>query len=146
MKQEKTRMVLWKDFVADTLPPYRFQIPKVYSEYDISDFGTVSVQFQDQEFIEWFKNLEKTLCSHYPTYDSRFASSDTLHIKCQPGFTQYYDSNYNLMFDYGDSPPSLRNKDLDCIIEVSPYGPFNGKYGVSIKMYQMRLVSHDCLL
>jgi hypothetical protein len=139
-------MVLWKD-IKDFSQPLRFQIPKVYSESDISEFGTVYVQFQNQEFIEWFKNMEKTMCCEFPTFDSKIDQGDGFHIKCVQGFTQYFDSRYNLIFE--DNPPSLRNKELECIIDVSKYGPFNGKYGVSIKLYQVRLIPQpqpECLL
>jgi hypothetical protein len=139
-------MVLWKD-ITDFSHPLRFQIPKVYSENDMTEFGTVYVQLQNQEFIDWFNNLEKTLCAEFPSFEPKIDQAGGFHIKCLQGITQYFDSRYNLIFE--DTPPSLRNKELECIIDISKYGPFQGRYGISLKMYQVRLIPQprqECLL
>lgn len=138
-------MPLWNE-VTEIKSPMRFQIPRVYSEYDISEFGSVTVKITHQEFIEWFKNLETQLCKDFPSYDTRITGDGIMNIKCVSGFSQYFDSDKNLIFE--DNPPSLRNCNLDCLVDVSSYGPFNGRYGISIKLYQVCIhrVPNECLL
>jgi len=138
-------MPLWSE-ITEIHSPMRFQIPRVYSEYDISEFGAVNVKITHQAFIDWFKNLENQLCKNFPSYDSRISDDGMMNVKCVSGFTQYFDDSKNLIFE--DNPPSLRNCNLDCLIEISTYGPFNGKYGISMKLYQVCIhrLSTECLL
>jgi hypothetical protein len=139
-------MVLWNDLVNITPTPVRFQIPRFFSEDDITEFGTILVENLPDSFLEWFKGIEKELCKDFPTYDSKIGPSG-IHVKCIQGFTQYFDSAHQLIFD--DTPPSLKSATLDCIVEVNTYGPFNGRYGISLKMYQCCIVNRvmpECLI
>ncbi len=120
--------------------PFRFQIPRGFSEYGLNQYNSIVLNIEYLDFISWFKDLEKLLCKE-ESFESNVTSDDTLRIKVVEGFTQLFDKDYQYC-----SETSLKNCDVDCMMEISSvYGPFNGKYGLVCKVYQARILTRGCL-
>lgn len=139
-------MVLWKDVEAELLLPVRFQIPRGYCEYGKSaKYSLVSVDIPDEEFLEWFTSLEKRLLGSLEPIESR-VKGNTINLKYVDGFTQVFDET-NTFIPEEDSV-SFVNSHLDCLVEIDKvYGPMKdtGVYGITCKIFQVRVVSEPCL-
>ncbi len=133
-------MVLWHEHGPVTSLPARFQIPRGYCENGISnEYKLVYVSIKDEEFLEWFKNIEKTLCPE--PYESR-VKDGLLNVKFVEGYTQIFDESNNLTL----SDMNFAGSELDCLIDVEKvYGPLNDKYGLVCKIFQVRVTKEKCL-
>jgi hypothetical protein len=114
----------------------RFQIPRGYSEYGIGQFGQVSVKIVDAEFLEWFKNLERTFVKELPIESRVNDENSSVSLKCVEGFTQFFDSTNVLMVDGHD----LVDSELDCLVDVDRVYSLNGVNGVTCKIFQVRVL------
>ena len=128
-------MVLWKDI--DVSLPMRFQLPRGYCEYGISQYGQVSVKISDVEFLEWFKNVERTFLIGDVRRESRINDENSsISMKYVDGFTQVFDSSNSLMVDGHD----LVDSELDCLVDVERVYTLNDVQGLTCKIFQVRVV------
>jgi hypothetical protein len=125
-------MVLWSDVKEFSLP-MRFQIPRGYSEYGVSDFGQILLSINNQDFLDWFKNLENTLIKEQPI-ESR-VKDNAISLKYVDGFTQVFDSSNQYQCEC-----NLENSELDCLVDVDRVYNLNGKYGITCKIFQVRVI------
>jgi hypothetical protein len=99
----------------------------------------------DDEFLEWFKNLENTLIGPDKTpIDSRVRIDDkTIHVKYVDDFTQVFDTHDTFLID---GVKTFANCNLDCLVEIDKvYGPLgeNKSYGVTCKIFQVRVMPNE---
>ena len=146
--------MLWSDINIDDVnvnekairyngEPLRFQIPRGYSEYSISEHNSITIHFVHQEFFEWYKRLEKHIAGNIENFESNI-TENTFRVKYVDGFTQVFDSNNNYLMD----GHSFSNCQMDILLDVSSmYSPFKdfNKYGLVCKMYQVRVHENGCL-
>lgn len=138
-------MVFWNSIEKAEIP-IRFQIPRGYCEYGKnSQFGLVNLVMEDDdEFLNWFKKLENTLIGpERSPIDSR-VKENTIHVKYVDGFTQVFDESNTFLLD----GCSFVNSYLDCLVEVDKvYGPLgdNNSYGITCKIFQVRVIPGKCL-
>lgn len=125
-------MVLWNEIKEFSLP-MRFQIPRGYSEYGVSDFGQILLGVNNQDFLDWFKNLENTLIKEQPI-ESR-VKENSISLKYVDGFTQIFDSSNQYQCEC-----NLENSELDCLVDVDRVYNLNGKYGITCKIFQVRVI------
>ena len=112
--------------------PFRFQIPTGVCEYGINEFSSIVVRIDENtEFFEWFGRLENHIGRQEP-WDTNAVGVSALRLRTTDG-TQFFDGP-KFTFEPGD----LTNTEVRCIIEISgKYGPFNQKYGLTCKIYQL---------
>ncbi len=127
-------VLLWSDIKEFSLP-MRFQIPRGYSEYGVSDFGQILLRINNQDFLDWFKNLENTLITEKPI-ESR-VKDNSISLKYVDGFTQVFDSSNQYQCD---DQCNLDNSELDCLVDVDRVYNLNGKYGLTCKIFQVRVI------
>jgi hypothetical protein len=124
--------------------PLRFQIPRGYCEYGVSEHKSINVRITNQEFLDWFRTLERHI---FPENLENFESNlqeDTIRLKICEGFTQVFDSDSVFMMD----GHTYVNCDVDVLVDISSkYSPFKdfNKHGLVCKVYQIRVISHGCL-
>ncbi len=123
--------------------PIRFQIPRGYSEYGLSQYNQLTLNISDQEFLEWFKNIEKKLIGDVPSLESRVKEENSLTVKYVDGFSQIFDSSDILMID----GHSFVDSELDCLVEIDKVYSLNGNHGITCKIFQARVFprAHVCL-
>jgi hypothetical protein len=112
--------------------PFRFQIPVGVCENGINEFSSIVVRIDgNAEFFEWFLRLENHIGRQDP-WETNVIGPSALRLKTTDG-TQFFDHK-SFTFEPGD----LTNTEVRCILEISgKYGPFNGKYGLTCKVYQL---------
>jgi hypothetical protein len=124
--------------------PLRFQIPRGYCEYGISDHKSINVRINNQDFFDWFKRLENHALQVSPESFESNLNEDTIRVKIVEGFTQVFDSNNVFLMDGA----MFMNCNVDVLLDVSStYSPFKdfNKYGLVCKVYQIRFTSQGCL-
>jgi regulation of enolase protein 1 (concanavalin A-like superfamily) len=129
-------MVLWNETSVSL--PMRFQIPRGYCEYGISQFGQVSVKISDTDFLEWFKNVELTFIKDCGVLESRVNfENSTISLKYVDGYTQIFDSSNALVMT---DEPNFIDCELDCLVDVERVYTLNGSSGLTCKIFQVRSV------
>lgn len=126
--------------------PIRFQIPRGYSEYGLSQYNQITLNMgPDQaQFLEWFRNLEKKLIGYNiaPGFalESRVKEeTNAITVKYVDGFSQVFDSKDILMID----GHSFKECELDCIVEIDKVYSLNGNTGITCKIFQTRIFPRD---
>lgn len=116
--------------------PIRFQIPRGYSEYGLSQYNQLTLNISDKEFLEWFKNIEKKLIGDDVTsIESRVKEEKSLTVKYVDGFSQVFDSSDILMID----GHSFLECEMDCLVEIDKVYSLNGNHGITCKIFQVRV-------
>jgi hypothetical protein len=127
-------MVFWKDVSLSM--PMRFQIPRGYCEYGVGQFGQISVKISDSEFLEWFKNLERTFIKEEPLESRVNDENSSVSLKYVEGYTQVFDVSNVLMLD----GHNFVDSELDCLVDVDRVYTLNGSSGVTCKIFQVRVM------
>ena len=121
--------------------PLRFQIPRGYSEYGKSpQYSLIGLKIEDEKFLEWFRQLEKTLIGPDKRPIESRIKDGTLNVKYVDGFTQVFDAWDVFLLD---GVQSFANCNLDCLVEIDKvYGPLgeSASYGITCKIFQVRVV------
>ncbi len=144
-------MTWWHEVDTTVSLPVRFQIPRGYCEYGKSEkYSLITLSFQGNEeegteFLQWFQNLENKLIQQDESVvDSRVKmDTKTINLKYVDGFTQIFDENNTFLID---GVKSFANTRLDCLVEIDRvYGPMKdtGTYGITCRIFQVRVVSEE---
>jgi hypothetical protein len=138
-------MVLWNS-VQEYILPLRFQIPRGYCEYGKSNqYNLLSVQINDETFLEWFRELELKLVGKDLPLESRI-KGECINVKYVEDFTQIFDEENK--FRYAENE-TFADCNLDCLVEIDKvYGPMKdtGVYGVTCKLFQVRVHKNNTCL
>jgi hypothetical protein len=125
--------------------PIRFQIPRGYSEYGLSQYSQLNLNMgpDQKQFLEWFQNLEKKLAGGEdlePGFEleSR-VKENSLSVKYVDGFSQVFDSSDVIIVD----GHSFVECELDCLVEIDKVYSLNGKRGITCKIFQVRVFPRD---
>ena len=116
--------------------PLRFQIPRGYSRYGLSQYKSLTVSNLDPKFLEWFREIEQTL---YPSDKNDFKScvSDYgLRVKVDDS-TLIFDSKSKFV---GDEHVEgyLKDLDISCIVDVEGAYLWRGAWGINCRAHQIK--------
>jgi hypothetical protein len=121
--------------------PLRFQVPRGMCTWGVSAYKSFNIEFSDEEFINWWKNLESMLCTREPFTSNMRLSS--LRVKID-------ESTY--VFDEGSHQVSpevkeglFRGQELSCIIDIDSNYFYNENWGLTVRAYQVRYYGTDSL-
>lgn len=119
--------------------PLRFQIPRGYSEYGLSQYNQITLGISDTQFLEWFRNLENKLVGDsFESLESR-VKENSITVKYVDGFSQVFDSSDILMID----GHSFVECELDCLVEIDKVYSLNGNTGITCKIFQTRVFPRE---
>lgn len=116
--------------------PLRFQIPRGYSRYGLSQYKSLSISHLDPRFIEWFQQLEQSL---YPKDKNEFKSCVSeygLRVKVDDS-TLIFDSKSKFVAD-DHVEGYLRDLDISCIVDVEGAYLWKGAWGVNCRAHQIK--------
>jgi hypothetical protein len=115
--------------------PVRFQIPRGYSRYGLSQYKSISISNLDPKFKEWFENLEKFVSrgaepfkSTLSEYGIRLKMDDTSLVFDKDGV---YKSDEHL-------EGYLRDLDMSCIVDVEGAYLWKGTWALSCRIHQIK--------
>jgi len=116
--------------------PLRFQIPRGYSRYGLSQYKSLSISNLDPKFIEWFQVLEQSL---YPKDNNQFKSCVSeygLRVKVDDS-TLIFDSKSKFVADE-HVEGYLKDLDISCIIDVEGAYLWKGAWGINCRAHQIK--------
>ena len=140
-------MVLWSEFdknLIQVIPVgkdgkvkfknLRFQIPRGVCMWGVSAFKSLQVDIAVPEFLEWWKDLEATLCIQEP-FNSNL-KLNSLRVKVD-GSTYFFDEN-SKQVNPDIVEGMLRGQELTCLVEIDGTYFFNGVWGLIVRASQVK--------
>lgn len=126
--------------------PLRFQIPRGASQ-GLTEFKSMYVNLTHDDFIQWWRRLEGFLCpglsaagldSKAPPFNSNLKGS-SIRLKVD-------DSVYVFDKDSKQINPEVREglfrgQDVSCLIDVDSTYFFNGNWGLTVRVYQVKTLT-----
>jgi hypothetical protein len=115
--------------------PLRFQIPRGLTRYGIGSYKSLTVDtLNNNEFTEWYKQLEKTLCPLEPFKSNM--SDYGLRIKIDDRTLLFDNMGAYIPTDMCEG--TLRGDEVSCIVDLDGYYFYNGNYGITCRAYQIK--------
>lgn len=145
-------MVFWSDINVDQITsttvgtrqrfsynggPLRFQIPRGACTHGVGEFKSLYVDMTHEDFIQWWRKLEGFLCVGTP-FNSNLKGS-ALRLKID-------DSVYVFDKDSKQINPEIREglfrgQEVSCLIDVDSTYFFNGNWGLTVRIYQIKTLT-----
>jgi hypothetical protein len=120
--------------------PLRFQIPRGVCSNGIGEFKSLYVDLVHADFIQWWRKLESFLCPVLSTapFNSNL-KGDSIRLKID-------DSVYVFDKDSKQINPEIREglfrgQDVSCLIDVDSTYFFNGNWGLTVRVYQIKTLT-----
>jgi hypothetical protein len=112
----------------------RFQIPRGLCKWGVTAYKSMQVDISNLEFIDWWRDLESSLCSLEP-FNSNLKLM-TLRVKVDEA-TYIFDKNSKQIL------PEVREglfhgQELSCLIDVEGNYFFNGAWGLMVRASQIK--------
>ena len=114
--------------------PLKFQLPRGVCQWGINtEYKSFQVTVPDEDFVTWYENLERKLCSDVPFTSNLKAG--TLRLKVDDS-TLFFKADGSLV---ADGAERMKGADVSCIMEISGSYHFNDKYGLTCRATQVRI-------
>ncbi len=114
--------------------PLRFQIPRGLTTWGVSAYKSFQIDLSNPEFFEWWRKLERELCTQEP-FKSNLAGS-TLRLKVDDA-TYFFDEN-SKQTNPEIREGLLRGQELSVLVDVDSTYFFNGIWGLTCRAAQIR--------
>lgn len=119
--------------------PLRFQVPRGMCTWGVSAYKSFQIDISNQEFLDWWRALERQLCPQVLEGGAPFNSNlkgASLRIKIDEA-TYIFDENSTQV-----SPEIreglFRGQELSCLIDVESSYFYNGNWGLTVRAYQVK--------
>jgi hypothetical protein len=114
--------------------PLRFQIPRGMCTWGVSAYKSLQIDISNQDFLDWWKDLEGRLCQNEPFNSNLKGNSIRLKID---------DATYIFNEDAVQVTPEVheglfKGQELSCLVEIESTYFFNGNWGLTVRVYQVR--------
>jgi hypothetical protein len=114
--------------------PLRFQIPRGACTWGVSEYKSFQIELSNDEFVNWWKNLESMICTNSPFTSNMKTGS--LRVKIDES-TYIFDENSKQV-----SPEIkeglFRGQELSCIVDIDSNYFYNENWGLTVRAYQVR--------
>ena len=114
--------------------PLRFQIPRAWSNWGVSAYKSMNVDIRNTEFVAWWRDLETRLCSHEP-FNSNLKEG-SLRLKVDDAMYVFDENAKQVCPEVREG--LFRAQEVQCIIDVDSTYFFNGNWGLTIRIYQLK--------
>lgn len=149
-------MVLWSDIDTNMIEeskfgttrtkfrigsePLRFQIPRGICTWGVSAYKSMQIDLTNPSFIHWWKDLETQLCPQEP-FNSNIKGS-SLRLKVDDSVYIFDHNSKQICPDVKEG--LFRGQDVTCMIDIDSNYFFNGNWGLTVKLYQIKLMT-ECV-
>lgn len=143
-------MVLWSDIdktLIESVPlvkdrvkfkylggPLRFQIPRAMCKWGLSTYNSIQVDLSNQEFLDWWRDLETQLCPQVP-FNSNLKLNN-LRIKVDDSVYVFNEEGKQVNPDLREG--LFRGQQLNILLDIDSTYFFNGSWGLTCKASQIR--------
>ncbi len=115
--------------------PLRFQIPKSRTPWGVSQFKSMNVDLDQPDFVQWWSDLETRLCPQEP-FRSNMGPGPSLRLKIDESAYIFDENSKQICPDIREG--LFRGQDVTCIIDVDSTYFFNGNWGLTVRVYQLK--------
>lgn len=115
--------------------PLRFQIPRGYLKYGMSQYKTLSVSNLDPKFSEWFANIEKKVSRNAEPFKSAL-SEYGLRVKVDDSTLVFNSEGVFASDEHVEG--YLRDLDISCIVDIEGAYLWKGVWGISCRAHQIK--------
>jgi hypothetical protein len=147
-------MVFWSDFNKDTIEttalakdrsrfrcpgggPVRFQIPRGLCRWGVSAYKSLNVDVEDPSFIAWWRDLESRLCPFEP-FNSNLKDG-SIRLKIDDSAYIFDQNSKQILPEMKEG--LFRGQEISCMIDVDSTYFFNGNWGLTIRVYQIKTLT-----
>lgn len=116
--------------------PLRFQIPRGYSRYGLSQYKSITIANLDPKFIAWFSDLENKLRRDDGNAFKSCLTEYGLRVKMDE-CTLVFDSESKFVSDE-HVEGYLRDLDMSCIVDVEGAYLWKGSWGINCRAHQIK--------
>lgn len=150
-------MVLWSDIDTSLIEtdslgkdrtkfrykggPLRFQIPRGMCTWGVSAYKSINVDVSNQDFIKWWRDMETQLCASEP-FNSNLKGA-SLRLKIDDSVYVFDENSKQVFPEIRES--LFRGQEVSCLIDIDSTYFFNGNWGLTIRLYQIKTLSEPCL-
>jgi hypothetical protein len=112
----------------------KFQIPRGICKWGVSAYKSMQVDISNLEFLEWWKDLETTLCPLEP-FNSNLKLM-TLRLKVDEATYIFDENSKQILPEVREG--LFRGQELSCLIDVEGNYFFNGSWGLIVRASQIK--------
>lgn len=116
--------------------PLRFQIPRGYSRYGLSQYKSITIANLDPKFLAWFAEIEKMVRRDDANPLKSCLTEYGLRIKMDE-CTLVFDSDSKFVSDE-HVEGYLRDLDMSCIVDVEGAYLWKGSWGINCRAHQIK--------
>jgi hypothetical protein len=113
--------------------PLRFQIPRGWCKWGVSAYKSFQVDLSNQDFINWWRDLESQLCPQTPF--STNLKGANLRLKIDEA-TYVFDQEKQVTPEVREG--LFRGQELSILVDVEGTYFFNGNWGLICRASQVR--------
>lgn len=114
--------------------PLRFQIPRGMCTWGVSAFKSLQLDLSNQEFVDWWRDLETLLCPQEP-FNSNL-KGNSIRLKIDEA-TYIFDEN-TVQVSPEIREGIFKGQELSCLVDIDSTYFFNGNWGLTVRIYQVR--------
>jgi len=120
--------------------PLRFQIPRGQCQWGVSSYKSFQVGISDPDFTQWWRQLEAQLCPAVETFSSNLRG-ESLRLKIDES-VYIFDKN-SKQINPEVKEGLFRGQEVSCLIDVDSTYFFNGNWGLTIRTYQVKMLTEE---
>lgn len=126
--------------------PLRFQVPRGACS-GVNAFKSLQVELIQDEFAQWWRTLEGQLCPHQTPFNSNLravggSAHGTVHtLRLKIDDSVYVFDKYSKQINPEVREGLFRGQDVSCLIDVDTTYFFNGNWGLTIRLYQIKTLT-----
>jgi hypothetical protein len=114
--------------------PLRFQIPRALCKWGLSTYNSIQVDISNQEFLDWWRDLETQLCPQVP-FNSNLKLNN-LRVKVDDSVYVFNEEGKQVNPDLREG--LFRGQQLNILLDIDSTYFFNGSWGLTCKASQIR--------
>jgi hypothetical protein len=114
--------------------PLRFQIPRGKCQWGVSAYKAFQIEFSNEEFENWWKNLESMICTNEP-FNSNMKTGN-LRIKIDESTYVFDETSKQVSPEIKEG--LFRDQELTCMIDIDSNYFYNQIWGLTVRAYQVR--------
>lgn len=114
--------------------PLRFQIPRGLCTWGVSAYKSLQIDLSNPEFFQWWRSLEAALCPQEP-FNSNLKGT-TLRLKIDDATYIFDENSKQVVPEIREG--LFRGQELSCLVDIDSTYFFNGNWGLTVRLYQVR--------
>jgi len=114
--------------------PLRFQIPKGTCTWGVSSYKSMNVEIRNRDFVNWWRDLETRLCPQ-DQFNTNLKDM-SLRLKVDDALYVFDENSKQVCPEVKEG--LFRGTEVQCIIDVDSTYFFNGNWGLTVRVYQVK--------